>query len=99
MATGASTADLAIILIDARNGVLPQSRRHAFIAALLGIPRVVVAVNKMDLVDFSQDVFEDIRDEFAGTWSAWGCGTRTSFRSARWRATTWSRRSARMPWY
>ena len=52
MATGASTANLAIILIDARNGVLPQSRRHAFIAALLGIPHFVVAVNKMDLVDF-----------------------------------------------
>ena len=50
MATGASTADLAVILIDARNGVLTQSRRHAFIAALLGIPHLVVAVNKMDLV-------------------------------------------------
>src|SRR6478609_4279984 len=50
MATGASTADLAIVLIDARNGVQPQSRRHAYIAALLGIPRIAVAVNKMDLV-------------------------------------------------
>ena len=57
MATGASTANLAIILVDARKGVLPQSRRHAFIAALLGIPHLVVAVNKMDLVDFSEDVF------------------------------------------
>ncbi len=66
MATGASTADLAIILIDARNGVQPQSRRHAFIAALLGIPRLVVAINKMDLVDFRQDVFESIRSEFTG---------------------------------
>jgi sulfate adenylyltransferase large subunit len=64
MATGASTANLAIILVDARNGVLPQSRRHAFIAALLGIPHIVVAVNKMDLVDFRQDVFEAIRAEF-----------------------------------
>src|SRR5207302_3401644 len=54
MATGASTANLAIILIDARNGVLPQSRRHAYIASLLGIPHVVVAVNKLDLVDFRQ---------------------------------------------
>src|SRR5215467_8138335 len=52
MATGASTADLAIILIDARYGVLPQSRRHSFIASLLGIPHIVVAVNKMDLVDY-----------------------------------------------
>ena len=64
MATGASTADLAIILIDARSGVLPQSRRHAFITALLGIPRTVVAVNKMDLVQFRADVFEKIREEF-----------------------------------
>ncbi|HVX67969.1 MAG TPA: sulfate adenylyltransferase subunit CysN [Bryobacteraceae bacterium] len=64
MATGASTADLAIILVDARNGVLPQSRRHAFITALLGMPRIVVAVNKMDLLGFEQDRFESIRDEF-----------------------------------
>jgi sulfate adenylyltransferase large subunit len=64
MATGASTADLAIVLVDARNGVLPQSRRHAFIAALLGIPHIVVAVNKMDLVDFSAEVFGRIREEF-----------------------------------
>jgi sulfate adenylyltransferase large subunit len=65
MATGASTANLAIILIDARYGVLPQSRRHAYIASLLGIPHIVVAVNKMDLVDFSQEVFESIRRDFA----------------------------------
>src|SRR5437870_12447172 len=60
MATGASTCQLAIILIDARHGVMPQTRRHAYIAALLGIPHVVVAVNKMDLVDFSEDVFDSI---------------------------------------
>jgi sulfate adenylyltransferase large subunit len=65
MATGASTADLAIILIDARSGVLAQSRRHAFIAALLGIPRIVVAVNKMDLVEFRPEVFQNIRDDFS----------------------------------
>jgi sulfate adenylyltransferase large subunit len=64
MATGASTANLAIILIDARNGVLTQSRRHAFIASLLGIQHIVVAVNKMDLVDFSQEVFEQICRDF-----------------------------------
>jgi sulfate adenylyltransferase large subunit len=64
MATGASTADLAIVLVDARSGVLPQSRRHAFITALLGIPRIVVAVNKMDLVQFRAEVFEEIREEF-----------------------------------
>ncbi len=64
MVTGASTADLALILIDARNGVLEQSRRHAFIASLLGIPHFVVCVNKMDLVDWSQERFEEIRDDF-----------------------------------
>jgi len=64
MATGASTADLTIILIDARNGVLPQSRRHAFIASLLQIPHIVVAVNKMDLVDYDRKVFDAIKDEF-----------------------------------
>ena len=64
MATGASTANLAIILMDARKGVLPQSRRHAFIASLLGIPHIVVAVNKMDLVDYREEVFEAIRAEF-----------------------------------
>src|SRR5688500_3243621 len=60
MVTGASTANLAIILIDARRGVLTQSRRHAYLASLVGIPHLVVAVNKMDLVDYSQDVFERI---------------------------------------
>ena len=64
MATGASTADLAIVLIDARYGVLPQSRRHAFIASLLNIPHLAVAVNKMDLVEFREDVFTAIRDDF-----------------------------------
>lgn len=60
MATGASTADVAILLIDARYGVMEQTRRHAYIASLLGIPQVVVAVNKMDLVDFDQGVFNEI---------------------------------------
>jgi sulfate adenylyltransferase large subunit len=64
MATGASTSDLSIILIDARNGVLPQSRRHAFIANLLGIRELVVAVNKMDLVGFDEALFNSIRGEF-----------------------------------
>lgn len=60
MVTGASTADLIIILIDARNGVVEQTRRHSIIASLLNIPHVIVAVNKMDLVEFSQDVFNNI---------------------------------------
>jgi sulfate adenylyltransferase subunit 1 len=61
MATGASTCDLAILLIDARKGVLDQTRRHSFISTLLGIKHLVVAVNKMDLVGFSEETFENIR--------------------------------------
>jgi len=61
MATGASTADVAIILIDARQGILTQTKRHSYIASLLGIKNLIVAINKMDLVDFSQDVFEEIK--------------------------------------
>lgn len=65
MVTGASTANLAIILIDARKGVLTQSRRHTYLASLVGIPHIVVAVNKMDLVDYSQSVFDEICKDFA----------------------------------
>ncbi|HEY5342146.1 MAG TPA: GTP-binding protein [Solirubrobacteraceae bacterium] len=78
MVTGASTADLAVILIDARNGVLEQSKRHAFISALLGIPHLVVAVNKMDLVEHSQARFEELVQEFegfAGKLTGIGTGT------------------------
>ncbi|HXX94604.1 MAG TPA: sulfate adenylyltransferase subunit CysN [Planctomycetota bacterium] len=64
MATGASTCDLAIILIDARNGVQTQTRRHTFIASLLGIRHIVVAINKMDVVDFREGVFEKIREDY-----------------------------------
>ena len=66
MATGASTCQLAIILIDARHGVMTQTRRHSFIVSLLGIRHVVVAINKMDLVDYSRDVFERIKDDYTG---------------------------------
>ena len=64
MVTGASNADLAILLVDARQGVVTQSRRHAFIASLLGIPHVIVAINKMDLVDYSEEVFETIKEDY-----------------------------------
>ena len=64
MATGASTADLAIILIDARHGVQIQTKRHSFIASLLGIKQIIVAVNKMDLVDYSEQVFDDIKSDY-----------------------------------
>jgi bifunctional enzyme CysN/CysC len=64
MVTGASTADLALVLVDARNGIVEQSRRHAFLASLLRVPHLVVCINKMDLVGYDQDVFEAIKAEF-----------------------------------
>jgi sulfate adenylyltransferase subunit 1 (EFTu-like GTPase family) len=64
MVTGASTANLAIILIDARKGVITQTKRHTFIVSLLGIKHVVVAVNKMDLMDYSQEVFDNICNDY-----------------------------------
>ncbi|HJO92936.1 MAG TPA: sulfate adenylyltransferase subunit CysN [Victivallales bacterium] len=64
MATGASTANLAIILADASKGILPQTRRHSFIASLLGIKHIIIAVNKMDLVDYDKEVFEKIKNDF-----------------------------------
>jgi bifunctional enzyme CysN/CysC len=64
MATGASSADLAVILVDARKGVLPQTRRHAFIVAMVGVRHVVVAINKMDLVGYDESVYARIRDDF-----------------------------------
>ncbi len=64
MVTGASTADVSVVLIDARRGVLEQSKRHAFISALLGIPQMVVAINKMDLVDYSQERYQELIEEF-----------------------------------
>ena len=66
MVTGASTADLAVILIDARKGVVEQTRRHSYIRVMLGIPHVVFAVNKMDLVEHSEPRFEDMVSEFEG---------------------------------
>lgn len=64
MVTGASTANVALILIDARNGVVEQTRRHAIIASLLQIPHLVICINKMDLVDYAQEVYEKIKDDF-----------------------------------
>ena len=65
MVTGASTADVAVILIDARKGILTQTRRHSFIVSLLGIEHVIVAINKMDLVDFSEETFKKIKEEYS----------------------------------
>ena len=64
MVTGASTADVAIVLIDARNGIVEQTKRHSYIASLLQIPNVIIAINKMDLVDFSEEVYSTIKTEY-----------------------------------
>ena len=64
MVTGASTADLVIVLVDARHGVVEQSRRHAFLASLLRIPHLVVCVNKMDLIDYAEKAFQSVKEEF-----------------------------------
>ncbi|MEZ4914314.1 MAG: GTP-binding protein [Chitinophagales bacterium] len=64
MVTGASTANVALILVDARKGIIEQTRRHAIIASLLGIPHIILCINKMDLVDFQEDVFEKIKEDF-----------------------------------
>ncbi len=99
MATGASHCDLAIILIDARRGVLEQTRRHAFIATLLGIRHLVVAINKMDLVDYSREVFERIRAEF-GAFAAKLNATDIHFIPlSGLRGENVVHRSPNMPWY
>src|SRR5688572_17273666 len=99
MVTGASTADLAIILIDARKGVLEQSRRHAFLASLLRVPHLVLAVNKMDLVDYSQERFEEIREEFTSFASKLNVGDLTFIPISALNGDNVVSRSENMPWY
>ena len=99
MATGASTADLAIVLVDARHGVLTQTRRHSFIASLLGIRHVVLAINKIDLVDFSQDVFEAIRAEYQQAVAAFGFKSMMAIPISARYGDNVLKRSARTPWY
>jgi sulfate adenylyltransferase subunit 1 len=99
MATGASTADLAIILIDARKGILPQSRRHAYIASLLGIRHLVAAINKMDLVDFSEDVYRGIEREFSALVRQYGGAELVSIPVSALDGDNVVEPSARTPWY
>ena len=99
MATGASTADLAVILVDARLGVLTQSKRHGFIASLLGIPRVVVAVNKMDLVGYDKAVFDRIHAEYAEFAARLGFADLTFIPISALVGDNVVSRSPRMPWY
>jgi bifunctional enzyme CysN/CysC len=99
MVTGASTADLALVLVDARNGVLRQSRRHAFIASLLRIPHIVVCINKMDLVDWSQERFEEIVDDFTNFAAKLEVSDVTFIPVSALLGDNVVDRSAHMPWY
>ena len=99
MVTGASTADLAIILIDARKGVLTQSRRHSTIVHLLGIRHLVLAVNKMDLVDYDQAVFERIVADYRAFADEIGIGAITAIPMSALTGDNIASRSAAMPWY
>ena len=99
MVTGASTADLAIVLVDARKGMVEQSRRHAFLASLLRVPHLVVAVNKMDLVDWSEEVYERIRDEFAAFATKLEVPDLTVVPISALQGDNVVTRSANMPWY
>jgi bifunctional enzyme CysN/CysC len=99
MVTGASTADLALVLIDARKGVLEQSRRHAFIASLLGIKHLVLCVNKMDLVDYDQGRFDEIRSEFRAFAMRLDVPDLTFVPVSALHGDNVVNRSANMPWY
>ncbi|HEV7253784.1 MAG TPA: sulfate adenylyltransferase subunit CysN [Mesorhizobium sp.] len=99
MATAASTADLAVVLIDARQGVLRQTRRHAFIASLLGIRHLVLAVNKMDLLGFRQDVFDGIVSDFRGFADGLSFQSITPVPMSARHGDNVSFRSARTNWY
>ncbi|MER2605224.1 MAG: sulfate adenylyltransferase subunit CysN [Siculibacillus sp.] len=99
MATGASTSDLAVILVDARAGLVTQTRRHAFIVSMLGIRHVVLAVNKIDLVEFSRERFEEIRAAFAAFTGDFGFATVQAVPLSARYGDNVSGRSTRTPWY
>jgi len=99
MATGASTANLSIVLIDARHGVLEQTHRHAFITALLGVPHMVVAVNKMDRVDYAAEVFHRIRQDFTGFAGKLSIPDIRFIPISALAGDNVVERSGRMPWY
>jgi bifunctional enzyme CysN/CysC len=99
MATGASTADLAIVLVDARKGLLTQTRRHTYIAALFGIRHVVLAVNKMDLVQYSRDVFEQIGHDYRELATTLGIAQVTAIPISGLKGDNVVARSAATPWY
>jgi sulfate adenylyltransferase large subunit len=99
MATGTSTADLAVILVDARKGILNQSRRHAYIASLLGIPRIVAAINKMDLVDYSEEVYRELSCDFSDLAARVGLRSFEIIPISALEGDNVVHRSRHMPWY
>src|SRR5438874_5540850 len=99
MATGASTSELAVILVDARKGVLPQTKRHGFICCLLGIRQIVLAVNKMDLVGFEQRRFDDIAQHFSAFAAELGEVFVAAIPFSARFGDNITELSARMPWY
>ncbi|MBD1525643.1 sulfate adenylyltransferase subunit CysN [Xanthomonas citri pv. citri] len=99
MATGASTADVAVVLVDARKGLLTQTRRHSYIVSLLGIGHVVLAVNKMDLVDYDAQVFADIAEGYAALAAQLGIGQVQCIPLSALAGENLSSASMRMPWY
>jgi bifunctional enzyme CysN/CysC len=99
MVTGASTANLALILLDARNGIVEQSRRHAFIATLLRVPHLVICVNKMDLVGYDQGVFEALKDEFRSFATKLDVADMTFIPISALHGDNVVTRSANTPWY
>src|SRR6185436_1257234 len=99
MITGASTADVAVILIDARKGVLTQTRRHSFLASLIGIRKVVLAINKMDLVDYSQKVFDKIDEEYRAFARQIGLADITSIPLSGLKGDNMLVASEKTPWY
>src|ERR1700739_4392064 len=99
MATGASTCELAVILVDARKGVLPQTKRHAYICWLFGIRQIVLAVNKMDLVGFEERSFEEIAAQFSAFAAGLGSASLRAIPLAARFGDNVTARSARMPWY
>ncbi len=99
MVTGASTADLALVLVDARKGIVEQSRRHAFLASLLRVPHIVVCINKMDLVNYDQDVFESIKAEFRSFAMRLDVGDLAFVPISALHGDNVVHRSANTPWY
>ena len=99
MITGGSTANLAIILVDARNGIITQTRRHTFLVSLLGIRHIVLAINKMDLVGFSEEVFNDIRDEYLKLTARLGIEDVTCFPISAKEGDNVVEKSDRTPWF